>query len=102
MIEEDTININIVIADRPYRLKIKPQEEEVVRKAAKKINTQIKSLQNTYDAKDKQDYLAMSILMTTSELINLEANQTDENEQIISEISMLDNQLCRIINAAQQ
>ncbi len=102
MIEEDTININIVIADRPYRLKIKPQEEEVVRKAAKKINTQIKSLQNTYDAKDKQDYLAMSILMTTSELINLEANQSDEDEHIISEISMLDNQLCGIIDAAQQ
>ena len=101
MITEDTISINIVVADRPYRLKIKPQEEEVVRKAAKKINEQLRNLQNTYDAKDKQDYLAMSILMNTTELLNLKANQSHEDENLISEISTLDKHLSDILPAAE-
>ncbi|MBC7650356.1 MAG: cell division protein ZapA, partial [Deinococcales bacterium] len=33
----DLIPINIAIADRTYRLKIKPEDEEVVRKTVKLI-----------------------------------------------------------------
>ena len=54
---EDLININVTICDRPYRLKIKPEEEENVRKAAKQLNDKVKDLQQQYAAKDKQDYL---------------------------------------------
>jgi len=57
------ININLIIADRPYPLKIKAKEEEMVRKAARQINDQIKQYQLQYAAKDKQDYLAMCVLM---------------------------------------
>lgn len=59
----DIININVIIADRPYPLKIKKSEEEGVRKAAKEINEKVKQFQQVYAAKDKQDYLAMSALM---------------------------------------
>ncbi len=59
---ETLININVIIADRPYPLKVKAEEEEIVRKAAKKINDQMKGFQSQYAAKDKQDYLAMTVL----------------------------------------
>lgn len=59
----DIININLIIADRPYPLKIKKQEEEDVRNAAKEVNEKVKQFQQVYAAKDKQDYLAMSALM---------------------------------------
>ncbi len=59
----DIININVIIADRPYPLKIKKSEEEDVRNAAREINEKVKQFQQVYAAKDKQDYLAMSALM---------------------------------------
>lgn len=63
MAEEETININLIIADRPYPLKIKQSEEEDIRIAAKEINQKVKDFQQSYSAKDKQDYLAMCALM---------------------------------------
>ncbi|MFT4643776.1 MAG: cell division protein ZapA (FtsZ GTPase activity inhibitor) [Planctomycetota bacterium] len=63
MEEEQTININLIIADRPYPLKIKVSEEEDIRIAAKEINQKVKDFQKSYSAKDKQDYLAMCALM---------------------------------------
>ena len=67
--EEKTININLIIADRPYPLKIKVSEEEDIRIAAKEINQKVKDFQKTYSAKDKQDYLAMCALMISVESI---------------------------------
>jgi len=65
--EEKTININLIIADRPYPLKIKVSEEEDIRIAAKEINQKVKDFQKSYSAKDKQDYLAMCALMIAVE-----------------------------------
>ena len=42
---DEMIHINVIIADRPYRLKVKPAEEEVVRNAARKINGQVLEFQ---------------------------------------------------------
>ncbi|HXH18572.1 MAG TPA: cell division protein ZapA [Chitinophagales bacterium] len=62
------ININLLIAGRSYPLKIKPEEEEIVRRAAKRVNEKIHELQEQYAAKDKQDYLAMVALMNEVEV----------------------------------
>ena len=39
---DEMVNINVVIADRPYRLKINQEEEDKVRDIAKAINDKIK------------------------------------------------------------
>ncbi len=67
--EDKTLNISVSIADRPYRLKVKPEEEADVREAAKKINDRIMEFQKSYHANDKQDYLAMAALLFTTENI---------------------------------
>ena len=70
MSNTELININLIVADRTYPLKIRPEDEEVVRRAAKKLNERVKELQQQYSAKDKQDYLAMCALMNEVEILS--------------------------------
>lgn len=88
--EEQQIDINVIIADRPYRLKIKPSEEENVRKAAKRVNDKIKSFQSTYEAKDKQDYLAMAALLFSVEALNTKPAEAGTDDKLLSKLDELD------------
>ncbi|MGM0934431.1 MAG: cell division protein ZapA [Bacteroidota bacterium] len=58
----DKLRIKISIADRVYPLTIEPQQEEGLRKAAKKIEAMIKQFEQSYAVRDKQDVLAMCAL----------------------------------------
>jgi cell division protein ZapA len=69
MSNTELININLLIAGRSYPLKIKPEEEELVRLASKRLNEKVLEFQEQYAAKDKQDYLAMCALMSEVELL---------------------------------
>jgi cell division protein ZapA len=73
---EELIPINVVIADRTYRLKIEPKDEEMVRKTVKLVNEKIFEFKNKFAGKDMQDYVSMVLLWfateqtkTTSDLI---------------------------------
>ena len=90
MSNSELININLVIADRPYPLKIKPEEEEVVRMAAKKLNEKVKELQGQYAAKDKQDYLAMCALMNEVENLGNKEKITIDDTSFIDKLNELD------------
>jgi cell division protein ZapA len=96
---EKLIPINVNICDRPYRLKIRPEEEESVRKAAKMINDKVKEMTSTYSVKDKQDYLAMSSLMITVEQLNKEHHHVIEDDAVMRKIGELDKQLSEILNS---
>lgn len=65
---KETLKIKVSIADRIYPLTVKLEEEEGIRKAAKKINELIKKFEQNYAVKDKQDVLAMSALQFASKL----------------------------------
>lgn len=54
--------ITVLIAGRPYPLKIKENDEPAIRRIVKEINDKINQFQLTYANKDKQDCLAMAIL----------------------------------------
>lgn len=88
---EQIRNINLIIADRPYRLKISSDEEEKVRSAGKLIKEKIASFQQSYQAKDKQDYLAMTALtFCVDGLKAREDNTTSQNlENQLSELDQL-------------
>jgi cell division protein ZapA (FtsZ GTPase activity inhibitor) len=58
----ELIPVNIVIADRTYRLKIEPADEEMVRKTANTINEKITEFKTSFAGKDTQDYIAMVLL----------------------------------------
>lgn len=63
----ELIPVNIVIADRSYRLKIEPTDEEMVRKTAALINEKINSFKTQFAGKDMQDYIAMVLLWFATE-----------------------------------
>jgi len=67
---ESKLNIKVTIADRPYPLKIEPEEEESIRKAAQIINDKVRELQFKYDGKDKQDFLAMCLLQYAADSVS--------------------------------
>lgn len=90
MDSKDLININLLIADRPYPLKIKPEEEEMVRKVAKDINEKVKQFQYQYAAKDKQDYLAMCALMLGVEKASKERGATTIDSELSSTLKEID------------
>lgn len=63
----ELIPVNIVIADRSYRLKIEVSDEEIVRKTMRTINEKIVEFKTNFAGKDMQDYVAMVLLWYATE-----------------------------------
>lgn len=59
---EDLIPVNILVGDRNYRLKVKPTEEETLRKTMKIINNKLIDFKTNFAGKDMQDYIAMVLI----------------------------------------
>ncbi|MFN3555914.1 MAG: cell division protein ZapA [Bacteroidales bacterium] len=69
-------HISVIIADRPYRLKVSNEtEEQEVRKAGDLINTKIKEYANHFAFRDKQDLLAMVVLQFAVDVVKSEESQ---------------------------
>ena len=94
------LQITVNIADRPYRLKIEPGEEESVRNAVNSINEKIKAYASTYAYKDKQDLLAMVALQFSTYAVNFEANAKAGDDKIIEKLTALDYMLTDCLNMA--
>jgi len=61
------LKIKVTIGDRVYPLTIRDEkEEEGIRLAVKKINEMVKSFEQNYEVRDKQDVLAMCALQFAS------------------------------------
>jgi hypothetical protein len=56
------IPINIIIGDRSYRIRIKPEDEGAVRATIKTINDKIIEFKSQFAGKDMQDYASMVLL----------------------------------------
>lgn len=64
---EQLIPVNVLIADRSYRLKIKPEDEEKLRKTVKTINEKIIEFKTSFAGRDMQDYIAMVLIWLATE-----------------------------------
>lgn len=58
----ELIPVNITIADRTYRIKTLPEDEEVIRKTLKIINDKIIEFKTQFGGKDMQDYISMVVI----------------------------------------
>lgn len=97
------ISIKVTVADRPYRIKALPNESEKIRQSAQVIQDKMKQMRTEYGVTDKQDALAMTSLLLSTELIeNQEINaQTPNNNQndddLIEKLNELDNILTEFL-----
>jgi len=72
---EEQLSIKVQIAERFYPLKIKRQDEEKIRKAAKLINDKVLKYKQRYTDKDAQDFMAMAALQFVINLLDCEQQQ---------------------------
>lgn len=63
----ELIAISAIVGDRNYRVKIRPEDEEVVRKTIKTINDKILEYKTLFAGKDMQDYISMVLLWYATE-----------------------------------
>ena len=91
----DEIKINVVIAERSYRMTVNKADEAKVLRAAEMLNDGIKSYKQAYDYRDYQDLLSMLCLQfaTLNVKYELDAAYKDQNlEQKLDELGTLLNE----------
>ncbi len=102
MEEKDMTNITVLIAGRPYPLKVKVGDEDAIRKIVKDVNEKVNRFQLTYNKKDKQDCLSMALLTYAVDLHKSKTGGSGENtpsfDPVISEkINQLDELLNHLL-----
>ena len=90
----DELSIKIKIADREYPMKVKPEDEERVRKAGKNINERIRSYRERFGIDDKQDLLAMVAFDCLVDKMETEENKGELDDSVLEKI----NQLNHLVN----
>jgi cell division protein ZapA (FtsZ GTPase activity inhibitor) len=90
-------SISITVADRPYKLVIEKEYEELFRRAAKLIDGRIKAYSNNYAYKDKQDLLAMVALDNTINLLQHERNINEKETTLEKKLNELDIALTEVL-----
>jgi cell division protein ZapA len=85
--EELTITVNI--ADRPYRLKIKREEEESIRKAVSEIDQRIREYASHFAFNDKQDLMAMVLLHYASTVEKLEGDLISAESRVVNRLEKI-------------
>ncbi len=68
MEHEELIPVTVWLAGRSYRLRIKAEEEETVRKAVKQADEKILELRSHYAGKDDQDFVAMCLVSYAADI----------------------------------
>ncbi|QSE97400.1 cell division protein ZapA [Fulvivirga lutea] len=92
----DELSIKIKIADREYPMKVKPEDEERVRNAGKKINERMRMYREKFGIDDKQDLLAMVAFDSLVDKLEVEETRQSIDETVSQKI----NHLNSLINQA--
>ncbi len=93
---DQLIAATVTIADRSYRIKLAPKDEETVRRTVKIINDKIIEYKTQFAGKDMQDYIAMVLIWLATERQG--TGTADISQEILTEKlgsieRMLDSQL---------
>jgi len=89
----DNFTISVKIADRPYRLTIKREDEERIRRAANDINEKIKQYSENFAFNDKQDLLAMVALEERSNALNCNEKLENSESFLLDDLNKIDRYL---------
>jgi hypothetical protein len=93
---QELIPINIVIGDRSYRIRIKPEDEGAVRGTLKTINDKIIEFKTQFAGKDMQDYASMVILWYATQT-NPQSGK-DSPPEFTATLDKLEEQLDKILS----
>jgi cell division protein ZapA (FtsZ GTPase activity inhibitor) len=91
---DGTTNITVIIAGRPYPLRVKEGDEPIIRRIVKEVNDKIALYQTSYPRKDRQDWLTMALLTfavdlhKTQQVAAVAADTTDPS--LADRLSLID------------
>lgn len=85
----NTLSIKIQIAGRSYPLKVTPEQQVVLEKAATAVNDRLKEYEKAYGVRDIQDLLSMCALHMAAEQMGFRKNQLLEEDKINKELQAL-------------
>jgi len=88
----ELIPVNVVIADRSYRVRVSPKDEEVLRKTVKAINDKIIEFKTQFAGKDMQDYVSMVLIWFATEQNPGSPGQI-ENDNLASRLKTIERML---------
>jgi cell division protein ZapA len=94
----ELIPVTILIADRTYRLRILPKDEEVLRKTVKTISEKIIEYKTQFAGKDMQDYVAMVLIWFATEQ-NAATTQQMEKDNLFSQLDTIERMLENHLNS---
>ena len=77
---DELIPVNILVGDRNYRLKVKPADEEKLRKTMRLVNNKLLEYKTNFAGKDMQDYIAMVLIWLATEQPVAAITNEDFNE----------------------
>ncbi|MCL2414539.1 MAG: cell division protein ZapA [Bacteroidales bacterium] len=86
-------SITVTIADRPYKLTVKREDEEIFREATKYINERLKGYAANFAYKDKQDLLAMVALQYTTNSLRNERVLSFRDKELVEKLENLNTML---------
>ena len=90
MADEELIPVTVWLGGRSYRIRIKSEQEEAVRKAVKLAEEKVIEMRTHYAGKDDQDFLAMTLLTYATEVATGDTNVLLKSE-VDEMISRIDN-----------
>jgi cell division protein ZapA len=94
----ESIPVTILIADRTYRLRIHPKDEEVLRKTVKTISEKIIEYKTQFAGKDMQDYVAMVLIWFATEQ-NAATTQQMEKDNLSGQLDSIERMLENHLNS---
>lgn len=95
--EKDMKSITVLLAGRPYPLRINAEDEPSIRKIVKEVNEKINKFQLTYSNKDKQDCLSMAVLTYAVELHKLQQSKS-KHPSISNRLNNLEDLLDQVLS----
>ena len=84
---DELVSISVTVGERQYPLKIRAQDEELVRQAEHLINEKFNEFQLRFTGQEKIDYLAMSALMNFVDLLKNKNTDGEQSELLFQKIS---------------
>lgn len=84
---EELVSISVTVGERQYPLKIRVQDEELVRQAEHMINEKFNEFQLRFTGQEKIDYLAMSALMNFVDLLKNKSADGEQDELLFQKIT---------------
>ncbi len=86
-------NVNVTVLGRSYKLTIPEEEEQFLRKAVQRIETQSYLYGKNYGYNNHQDLLAMVAISMAKELVSIQENLKYKEDSLIEKLTEIDSLL---------